>query len=486
MEKTLKRYDNYIGGVWTPPESGLYLKNLNPADYSDVVGEFAASSPEDVRRAVLNAHEAFQIWGRMTPPQRESYLLKFIGIMERRNEEIGMAITRESGKPLREALGEPLRGVEECRFLLGEGRRMEGLTLPSDRAGVMSMAHRVPLGATAAITPWNFPFLTPLRKIVPALVFGNTVVFKPAQETPLSGVLILEMFEEAGLPPGVVNLVSGRGSEIGDALSGNPLIRGITFTGSTVVGSRICRAAAENFTPTQLEMGGKNPALVADYRNLDYAASQINSAAMALAGQRCTSISRVIVLETEADELERLLKEKVQCFVPGRGTDPQVTLGPVINASAGEAILDCIRGAAREGAEIAAGGNRITGGDFDRGFYIEPTLITGVSPEMRIASEEVFGPVLAVIRARDFDEAIRIANDTPYGLAASLFSDDPQKVYAFLRDVEAGMLHINHGTVTDSGMPFGGVKNSGMGPFSKGRTNREFFTRMKVAYTRYC
>lgn len=481
MEKP-EKYRNYINGTWKEPESREYCNNYNPADEKDLIGLFPLSSKADVEEAVLGCHKAFQSWHNLQAAEREIFIYRFLKLLEEKVQQIGEAICREEGKILKDALGEPKRGIEEISFFIGEGRRMEGITMPSDRKGVTSVAQRVPLGVIAAITPWNFPFLTPLRKIIPALVTGNTVIFKPASETPLSAVLLMELFEKAELPPGVVNLVMGSGRTMGDAITSHPLVRGISFTGSTAVGRSINRNAAENFTRVQLEMGGKNPAVVADYSDLDRAAAQITSSAFALSGQRCTAISRVIVFDDIADELEEKIAVKMSAYVPGRGMNPEVSLGPVINRNAGEKIMNYIRGAEAAGAKIKAGGKQITGGIFEKGFYIEPTLITGVTPDMAVAREEIFGPVLVSIRVKSFQEAIEVANSTPYGLSASLFTDSLKFINSFQEKVETGMTHVNHGTVTDSAMPFGGVKESGLGPFSKGKTNKDFFTTWKVNY----
>ncbi len=478
-------YRNYIDGTWVEPHSGKYHPDTNPADWTDIIGNFPLSDDEDVKAAAASAHKAFRLWNRQKPAEREAYIHRFSALLERDRQKLGEALCREEGKTLKEALGEPDRGVEETRYFLGEGRRLEGITMPSDRVGVTSVAARVPIGVVAAINPWNFPILTPIRKIIPALVTGNTVLFKPANDTPHCGVLLMELFEEAGLPPGVVNMVIGQGSAMGDAIAGNPLVRGITFTGSTAVGRRINTVAAGHFARVQLEMGGKNPAIVAECGNLDFAASQINSAAFAVTGQRCTSISRVIVWRKQAEALETLIAEKMKSWVMGAGMKPGVTMGPVINRSAGESVMASIRAAAEAGASIRVGGRRLTGGDLDKGFYIEPTLITDVRPDMRVAIDEIFGPVLVVVAVDSFEEAMAVANDSEYGLSASLFSDNLAHIHAFQRDIETGMTHVNHGTVTDSCMPFGGVKASGLGPFSKGVTNKDFFTTWKVNYTKF-
>ncbi|MDD5018132.1 MAG: aldehyde dehydrogenase family protein [Eubacteriales bacterium] len=479
------KYENYINGQWVKPKSGQYYQNYNPADDTQILGEFPLSEAEDVEEAVEMAHKAFQSWGKMPPAQREGYIKRFVELLNENKQQIGEALCMEQGKTLKEALGEPTRSVAECSFMLGEGQRLEGITMPSDREGVTSVAVRVPLGVIAAIAPWNFPFLTPIRKIMPALVAGNTVVFKPAFDTPLCGVKLMELFDKAGFPAGVVNMVIGKGSVMGDALAKNPLVHGITFTGSTAVGRRINSMAALNFTKVQLEMGGKNPAIVADYKDLDYAASQLTSAAFAVAGQRCTSISRIIVLKELAEELENLIAKKMQNYVLGNGMDSKVSIGPVINRRAGESIMGYINGAVSEGATIKAGGKQLSGGIFDKGFYIEPTLITDVKPDMKVAREEIFGPVLVSIKVNSFEEAMAVANGSEYGLAASLFSDNLDYIYRFQKNIESGMAHINHGTVTDGYMPFGGVKSSGIGAFSKGKTNKDFFTDLKVIYTKW-
>jgi aldehyde dehydrogenase (NAD+) len=478
-------YSNFLDGKWVAPSTGEYYPDVNPADTGDVIGHFPLSSTQDADAAVSAAHRAFGTWSRLLPQERCGYVRRFVDLLARNTQRIGQALCREEGKTLKEAVGEPARGVVECEYFLGEGQRLEGITMPSDRKGVTSVATRVPIGVVAAISPWNFPFLTPLRKIIPALVTGNTVVFKPAYDTPHCGVLLMELFEEAGLPPGVVNMVMGKGSRIGDAICGNPMVRGITFTGSTSVGRRINTMAAPNFTRVQLEMGGKNPCIVADCHDLDRAAKDIAAAAYAVTGQRCTSISRVIALSKHAEELEARIARKAGEYVLGNGKDAGVTMGPVINAGAGEAILGYIEGARRVGARVVLGGGRRVGGDYDKGFYVEPTLIADVRPTMRVAVEEVFGPVLAFLRVDTFDEALEIANDSEYGLAASLFSDNLEYIGRFQREIETGMTHVNHGTVTDGCMPFGGTKNSGLGPFSKGATNKDLYTTYRVSYVQY-
>lgn len=480
-----EKHSNYIGGKWKEPSTREYYPDINPANESEIIGEFPLSAVSDVDDAVETANNAFPKWSHLTGAERAKYLQKLIGLIGSNTQRIGEAICLEQGKILKDALGEPTRSITEIGFCAGEAIRMEGITMPSNRHGVTSAALRVPLGVIAAISPWNFPFLTPIRKIIPALAGGNTIVAKPAFDTPLSSVILFELFDAAGFPPGVVNLIMGKGGEIGDALSSNPLVRGITFTGSTFVGESINLHAAKNFAKLQLEMGGKNPAIVAEYKNLDQAGKQLASNAFALAGQRCTAISRVVVLENEADELTATISKYMKQNVLGDGFDPKVTIGPIQTRRAGEKILDYINQAVDQGATLHTGGHALSGGIYDKGMWIEPTLLTDVTPEMTVAKEEVFGPVLVIIKVKSFEEAIRVANNTEYGLSAAIFSDNLSYIHQFLENVQAGNMHVNHGTVTDDTMPFGGVKRSGLGAFSKGHTNVDFFTNFKVQYIQW-
>lgn len=482
---TLPQYQNYIGGQWKKPSTGAYFKNINPADHEDVIGEYPLSTEADVEEAVQEAHQAFHGWRRLQAEERNVYLNRLARLIEQRQDDIGEIICREEGKTLAEAKREGAIAVDYIPFVMGEGLRMEGMTLPSPRQGVESATRRVPLGVIAAISPWNFPFITPIRKIVPALAAGNTVVFKPSNETPHSGVILMELIHEAGFPKGVVNMVIGSGSDIGDALCAHPLVKGITFTGSTEVGRHIHQQAAKHLATVQLEMGGKNPAIVAEAKDMEAVAQEIIKNAFSLTGQRCTAISRLIVVEPQAQALVQAIKEGMKGLVMGNGKNPDVFTGPLIHKEACNKVMGYINEAVEQGAQVVAGGNRMKGGIFDKGCYVAPTLLTNVSRDMRVAREEVFGPVLAVFVAKNFEEALDMANDTDYGLAASLFTDNPAYIGQFLEEIEAGMAHVNHGTTTDPTMPFGGVKHSYLGPFSKGFTNKDFFTTWKVTYTKF-
>lgn len=485
LSTELKAYQNFINGNWIEANSAEYYTVCNPAIKDEGIGNFPLSGVEDVEKAIKSAYVAFQSWRMVTASERAEYIYRFIELLDENKDILGEALCKEQGKPLKEALSEVTRGIKEMRFIAGEAVRLEGITLPSDRLGVTNTVIRVPIGVIAAITPWNFPVLTPLRKIIPALISGCTVVFKPATNTPLTAVILTELFEKAGLPAGTVNLIIGRGRKVGDALVGHPLVKGVSFTGSTQVGRNINLKAATNFTKVQLEMGGKNPVVVAEYSKLEDAAEQIVSAAFTNAGQRCTAISRVIVLEKQADELENYIIEKVRKLKIGNGMNMDTQIGPVIGRDALETISYYVDSAINEGATIAHGGKRLAGEIYDRGYYFEPTVITNVTPEMKVAKEEIFGPVLVCIRVNSFKEAIDVSNNTEYGLAASIFTDRMDYAYEFTKDVESGMIHINNGTVSEGHMPFGGVKNSGLGVYSIGGTNKDFYTELKVIYTQY-
>lgn len=484
MMSELTQYKNYINGEWVAPSSKKYYQIHNPANKKEILGEFPLSAEEDVNRAIEAAHEQFDSWRKVPASKRAEYIYKFIDLLDQNKERLAKALTFEQGKPYSESFSEAARGVSEARFIVAEAVRLDGATIPSDRPGVMNTVLRVPIGVVAAISPWNFPVLTPIRKCVPALIAGCTVILKPSSNTPITSIIITELFEQAGLPAGAMNLIMGSGRKIGDALVSHPYIKGISFTGSSVVGRSINKAAAGNFTKMQLEMGGKNPVVVCEYKDLERASSQIVAAAYANAGQRCTAISRVIVTQAEADELERLIVEKVKKLTVGNGMD-KVDIGPVYSEEALESIDGYVKSAIRQGADVVVGGHKMSGGIYDDGYYYEPTVISKVTPDMIVAKEEIFGPVLVIIRTDSIENAIRIANDVEYGLTSSIFTDNLAYIYDYIRDIESGMVHINHGTIIEGHMPFGGVKNSGVGPFSIGYTNKDFYTDCKVVYTQY-
>jgi len=480
-----KTYGNFIGGEWTASESGGTAPIHHAARRGQVLGYFPDSTEADVNRAVEAAHAAFRGWAATPAPDRAAILLKFADLLERDQEELAYRLSAEQGKTLSEARGEVLRAARETRYAAGEALRMAGDTLPGERARVETRTVRQPIGVVAAIAPWNFPVVTPVRKISPALAYGCTVVFKPATATPWATVKLMELYAEAGVPAGVVNLVIGSGSKIGDALVSHPLVKGISFTGSTAQGLRIQRMASARLARTQLELGGKNPAIVLDYGDLAGAARQIVSAAFTCSGQRCTAISRVIVLRHLAEALKQELLVEMSKIKVGPAWDPEANMGPLINQAQLDTVLEYIRVGQAEGARLLAGGEVLRDGEYANGCYVTPALFDRVTPEMRIAREEIFGPVLSVLEAEDAESALRIANDSEYGLAAAVFTDRLADAVDFAERLESGMVHINHGTASAVHAPFGGVKMSGYGPYSIGRSNLEFFTEMKVVYVQY-
>ncbi|TVR57841.1 MAG: aldehyde dehydrogenase family protein [Spirochaetaceae bacterium] len=476
----MKTFTNYIDGQWVAPSTGAYDENRNPGKPDEVLGMFASSAPADVSAAIDAAARAFGTWSAVPGPERAQILYRFADLLEQNRDELADILSREEGKILKEAHGEVTRARAETLFMAGEASRLTGEHMNSERPGVEVTRTRVPLGPIGVITPWNFPIVTPVRKISPALAYGDTVVFKPATLTPWCAVRLVELYEQAGLPAGVLNLVTGSGGAIGSVISGSPTIRGITFTGSTAVGKKIFRASVENFTKVQLEMGGKNAALVFDAENLSAAADQIVAAAFASSGQRCTAISRVVVGEAEHDELVRLMTARINEISVGDALEAETGIGPLVSAEQVSVMERYIEIAKKESVQIVTGGNRARSAT--GGYFFEPTLLTQVRPDSALAREEIFGPILSVLKVATFDEAVAVCNDTEYGLAGCVFTRLIANEKKFVQNVEAGMIHVNHGTASQAHVPFGGVKNSGFGAFSIGPTAKDFYTTDKIVY----
>ena len=480
----MERHHNYIAGKWVPPETADYYQSHNPACPSQVLGEFPRSGSVDVDAAVASAETARAIWNQTQAPQRAAILLRFSQLLLDAKTELARIITLEQGKALCESTGEVARAAAEAAFAAGEAVRLSGQTFPSERPGFSCYTVLQPVGVLAAITPWNFPIVSPVRKIAPALACGNTVVLKPASLTPRSAVFLTSLLEKAGLPAGALNLVIGSG-ECGEKLISDTRVRGISFTGSTAVGVRIAEKVAARMAKVQLELGGKNPAIVFECDDLDGAAQEIVAAAFLCSGQRCTALSRVIVDESQADQLCEYLASHMAKIRVGNGLDPQTTMGPLVNRQQMEAVAGYISKGLEEQSTLVMGGRQLVEDPDAEGYFYAPTLFDNVSANSALAQEEIFGPVLPLIRVKSPEEAFDIANGTRYGLAASLFTGNRHLVDEFLQRVEAGMVHVNHGTASQANVPFGGVKASGQGAFSIGPTVKDAFTNVKTVYIRW-
>lgn len=476
-----RTYGNFIGGAWE--KAGAKTTPIfNPADREQLLGHFADGSADDADRAVKAAHQAWLEWRKVPGPDRGAILFRAADLLEARTDELAFALAAEQGKVLAEARGEVSRAAKELRFCAGEASRIDGDTLPSEKRNGFAFTTREPIGVVAAIGPWNFPVVTPVRKIAPALAYGCAVVLKTSNLTQWSAVRLMEVFAEAGVPAGVVNLVLGSGRVVGEALISHPLVRGITFTGSTETGMAIGAQAGKRLVRTQLELGGKNPAVVLDYADAGTVAKQIAGAAFACTGQRCTALSRVVVLEKHAAEITAALDAEIASIKVGPAWQEGATMGPLITDQHKRSVLGHIASARQDGARAVRGGDALEDGAFAKGHFVAPTLFDKVDAASHLARDEVFGPVLAVIAVPSVDAAIEVANSVEYGLAASVYTNDVNLALRFSRESETGMVHVNHGTASEAHLPFGGVKGSGFGPYSIGHSNQEFFTTVKAVY----
>jgi aldehyde dehydrogenase (NAD+) len=478
-------YRNLIGGEWLPARSGKTFSNVNPADHSDIVGEFPASAAEDVALAVAAAKKAFATWRLFPAPKRAEILFRAGGLLQQRKEQYARDMTREMGKVLAETRGDVQEAIDEAYFVAGEGRRLYGKTTPSELQNKFAMSVRMPVGVVGLITPWNFPMAIPSWKLFPALVAGNTCVIKPATDTPLSVYNLVQALVDAGLPPGVVNIVCGGGSSAGNALVEHPDVRAISFTGSSEVGSLVAQRAAANFKQVSLEMGGKNAQIVLDDANLELALDGALWGAFGTTGQRCTATSRILLQKGIAAEFTEKLVERARKLRIGNGLDESVQVGPQVNKGQIETSTNYVEIAKGEGARLLCGGRALTDGEFAKGTFFAPTIFGGVTKCMRIAREEVFGPVLSVIEFDTFQEGIDIANSIDYGLSSALYTKDLNRAFAAIRDLEAGITYVNAPTIgAEVHLPFGGVKQTGNG-HREGSEAIEFFTTWKAVYVDY-
>ena len=476
-------YKNFIGGDWVESVSGRTYPVYNPARKTESVGEFQTSNAEDADIAVAAARAALSGWANTPAPGRASVLFRALEIMGRRADEIARTITTEEGKPIGDALGEVRRAMNIMEYAAGEGRRMFGYTTPSELPNTVAYTIKRPLGVVGVITPWNFPIAIPAWKIAPALICGNALVFKPASSTPLSAVKLVEVFEEAGLPAGVLNLVTGPGAQVGNALVEHTDVNGISFTGSTEIGTDLYANSAQRLKKVQAEMGGKNAVILLADADMDKALGGIVQGAFGSTGQRCTATSRVIVEEEVYDEFMESLIDRTSKLKIGDGINPEMDVAPLSSQSQYDKVLEYIGVGAEEGAHLAYGGRGLTGGDYDQGYYVEPTVFTDVSPDMRIAREEIFGPVLTVFKAKDLEEAIQISNSVEFGLSSSVYTKDLTRAFEYINTVETGMVHVNAPTLGgEVHLPFGGLKSSGVGQREQGTEAFDFFTETITVY----
>jgi len=485
MAVAAEQLKNYVGGAWTDAASGETFDSTVPAT-GETLGSVPRSTAEDVDRAVEAAKGAFEEWRLVPAPERGNVLFRFARLLEEQKEELTELMSREMGKVLAEAGGDVQEAIDMSVYMAGEGRRLFGHTTPSELRDKFQMSVRMPVGVVGAITPWNFPIAIPAWKLAPALVCGNTVVLKPAEDTPLLAARFVELLGEAGLPDGVVNLVHGFGEEAGDRLVRHPDVPVITFTGSRETGVLVTKNAADELKHVHLELGGKNGIVVMDDADLDLAVEGIVWSAFGTSGQRCTAASRVIVHEAVYGELQKRLVERAERMKIGPGWDPETDLGPVINEEALDKIHSYTGIGSDEGAKLLTGGEVATEGDLGKGFFYRPTIFADVDPQMRIAQEEIFGPTTALIPVKSFDEAIRVTNGIRYGLSSSIFTRDVNQAFRAMRDLQTGITYINAGTTgAEVHLPFGGTKDTGNGHREAGQAALDVFTEWKSLYVDY-
>jgi aldehyde dehydrogenase (NAD+) len=480
-----KTFQNYIGGEWVDAASGETFESRNPAT-GELIGVFPRSTTEDVDRAVEAAKDAYESWRLVPAPKRAEILFRVGQRFIDRKDELTELMVQEMGKVRAEAGGDVQEAIDMTYYMAGEGRRLFGQTTPSEMPDKFQMSVRMPVGVVGAITPWNFPIAIPSWKIAPALVCGDTVVFKPATDTPTLGERFVETFEEAGLPPGVLNIVHGGGGTVGERLVKHPDVPLISLTGSREVGIKTAQNGAAYLKHVHLELGGKNAIIVMDDADIDLAVDGIVWSAFGTSGQRCTAASRVIASGKVSDQLQSKLVERAEGLRLGNGLDDDVEIGPVINQAALEKIHSYTEIGKDEGANLLTGGEIATENGLDKGFFYRPTIFGDVEPGMRIAQEEIFGPTTAVIRANDVDEAIKIANGIEFGLSSSIFTRDVNKAFRAIRDLNAGITYINAGTIgAEVHLPFGGTKQTGNGHREAGQAALDFYTEWKSVYVDY-
>ncbi|MER3522653.1 MAG: aldehyde dehydrogenase [Ignavibacteria bacterium] len=481
-----RQFKNLINGKWVDAKSGQTFENRNPANWKEVLGVFPKSGKEDVDEAVKAARKAFESWRLVPAPKRGDILRKVGDLLVARKEELARQMTQEMGKVLAETRGDVQEGIDTAYYAATEGRRLFGRTAPSELRNKFNMAIRVPIGVAGIVTPWNFPMAIPTWKIFPALLCGNTVVFKPASDTPASAQSLVEILLEAGAPEGVVNIVHGGGSDVGMAIVSHPDVDLISFTGSTAVGKKISAVSSETLKRVSLELGGKNAQIVMPDADVKLALDGVLWGAFGTTGQRCTATSRLILHEKIHDQFVEMLVERVKKLRLGNGLDPQVDVGPCVNEGQRKIVQSYVEIGLKEGATLVAGGEIPADPSLKDGWFYMPTVFTNVKRDHRIAKEEIFGPVLSVLKASSLEEAIDILNDTIYGLSSSIYTRDVNAAFEAIRDIKAGITYINAPTIgAEAHMPFGGVKQTGNGHREGGWAVYDFYSEWKTVYIDY-
>ena len=481
-----ENFKNFIAGEWVAPATGAYFENRNPADWNDLIGCFPRSGPDEVRRAVESARRGFAQWSTTPAPLRGAVLQRVGEILVAKKEEIARAMTREMGKVLAETRGDVQEGIDTAFYAASEGRRLFGRVVPSELKNKWAMSYRRPIGVAGIITPFNFPLAIPTWKMFPALLCGNAVIFKPAEDVPHTGHLLVEVLLEAGLPPEVIQLVHGQGSVVGKAIIEHPDVPVISFTGSTETGSVIGATCGRMHKRLSLEMGGKNAMLVMDDADLDLALDGVLWGAFGTTGQRCTATSRLILHEKVHDRFLQMLADRAGRLRLGPGLDAGTEVGPLIHDEARHKVMEYVDIGKREGASVAVGGAQPTAQVLDAGWFFQPTVLAGVKPGMRVEQEEIFGPVLSTIKVGSLDEAVRVNNDVQYGLSSSLYTRDVNAAFRAMRDLDNGITYINAPTIgAEAHLPFGGVKQTGNGHREGGWEVYDFYSETKVCYIDY-
>lgn len=481
-----KEFQNFIDGKLEKAVSGKTFENRNPSNKDEVLGTFPRSDKQDIEKAYQAAKKAFPGWSSMTPPTRGRILLKIGALMEEKKEELAAILVKEVGKPMSACLGEVRAGIDMCNFMASEGRGIFGEVTYSELPNRLAITKRYPVGVCGIILPWNFPISLISWKTFPAIISGNTVIVKPAEDAPESTCLFMEILKQAGLPDGVVNLVHGFGPEAGEAIVDHPEIKMVSFTGSSEIGKLIAKKCGERLAKPSLELGGKNAVIVMQDADLDLAVDGVVKGAFSVAGERCTATSRAIVHKDIYDKFMEKLLEETKKLKTGPGSDDSTDVCPIINEKQMKTILEYIEIGKNEGATLVLGGKQLTEGEHAKGFYVEPTVFADVKPEMRIAKEEIFGPVLTVLKADSFEDAISIHNNVDYGLSASIFTKDMSNSLAAMDQLEAGVCYANAPTFgSEVHLPFGGVKSSGNGHREVGRAALEAFSEWKTIYMDY-